>query len=456
LSDGGDTASKKSGAEAAELAGRLKIPVSVVTLQSTEFNPEPIADVARKSGGHVLAALSSSALEGLYDGLAAELHQGYQLTFTSREKKNEAKVDVEANIDGRRLTASTLVEGLPQIYKPVGTPAEPRPINRLERIALPWFAAGLAFVAVFLLVVSIGSYLTSGKNTLAEQLKYYDQLRGRREAGDGDKPRVGRLQEGLVNFVRATSIKYEFANYAQGKLEQAGLPVRPHEYMTMHFLGVAAISLTTVLAFGAGFFTFLLIALAVFGPLLAVEVLIERRKAIFNNQLPDTIDMIASSLRAGYGLQQAIVAAGRDAREPTSGELSKVSNQVQMGMTLEGALDKMADRIGDTAFRWVVLAIAIHRETGGNLAELLDNLAASLRQRESTRRQIKALTAEGRLSAIILIVLPFAEAALMFAFNPTYMGLLFTSLPGLGMIAAALTLMTMGALWLKSMTNVEY
>jgi tight adherence protein B len=460
LSDGGDTASIQSGEAAADLSGRLKIPVSVVTLESREFNPEPIAKIAGRSGGHVLSAVSSAGLEELYDGLAAELHHGYQLAFKSRTKEAQVDIEVTANVQGRRLTASVVVGGLPSTApaKAIDRPAKTKETGRFSipaRLQL-LAAAALAFIAAFMLVLGLGGYLISGKNTLTEQLKYYDQLRGRYSDAGPQKPALERLHQSLIELVRVTSLKYGFTNYAHDKLEQSGLPVKPNEYITLHLLAVAATSVGSVLVFGPGLLGILVVGFVVVGPLVAVPMLIDKRKAAFNDQLPDTLDMIAGSLRAGFGLQQAIAAAGRDAREPTSGELIRVSNQVQMGMSLEAALDKLARRIGDTAFKWVVLAITIHRETGGNLAELFDHLSESLRQREAMRRQISALTAEGRLSAVILIVLPFAEIALLYSLNPEYMRLLFMSASGLAMVAAAIVLMAAGALWLKKRTHIEY
>lgn len=455
LSDGGDTASKNSGQAAADIAASTKIPVSAITLQSEEFNPTPIEEIARVSGGQVLTAVSSEALKSLYNGLAAELHEGYQLSYKSKTSKAQAKVDVEVNAGGRLLKTSTTISSLPQVVKAVRKAAAPKNINRLNGLASPWLAAALAFLAAAAAVFALANLITSKPNILADQLKYYDQLRGRKHP-EPEKPIFEKAHESAVQIVGRVSAKYDFANYARVKLEQAGLPVRPDEYITMHLIGVVAMALAVVFLVGGGALGFVLMSGAVIGPLLALQIKIGQRAARFQDQLPDTLDMLASSMRAGYGLQQAILAATHEAREPTAGELLRVSNQVQMGMTLEEALNKMAERIGDATFRWVVIAISIHRETGGNLAEILDNLATSLRQRETMRRQIRALTAEGRLSAIILIVLPFIESLIMFSLNPSYMSLLVTSFPGVIMLACALGLMLIGTVWLKKITSIEY
>ncbi len=456
LSDGADTASQVSAGTVGELAEKLEIPVSAIALESPEFDQGPLEEVARRSGGRLITALSSKALVSLYDGLAAELHNRYQITFTSETEKSRANIEVETEVDGRKFQASTVLTGLrPVPPEPVRQRQRLDVVNRFNALAHPWFAAGLAFAAVFLGSLALSSFWRPAPNTMAEQLKYYDQLHGRVQADPGE-PLAEKIQRSFVEVVKRVSIKYKFTEYAQQKLEEAGLPLKVPEYITAHLAAVVLLGLATVLVGGNTFLVLCVVIVAVAGPLIALEIAIGRRKNSFNDQLPDTLDMLASSLRAGYGLQQAVVSAGREAREPTAGELKRVANQVQLGMPLEDALNRMNKRIGNDSFKWVVLAIAIHRETGGNLAEIFDNLAASLRQRERMRRQIKGLTAEGRLSALILIVLPFLEGFIMFYLNPSYMSSLVTTVTGLVMLSMAVILMTGGGLWLRQIVNIDY
>ena len=456
LSDGADTASRYSADLAGELASKLKIPVSAIALQSPDFNPDPIENIAKRSGGRLLTAPSSAGLLGLYDGLASELHNRYQLAYTSTARGPKARIEVIANVAGHALRAATVIS-TPSLAQPArGSASQPVRISkRLSGFAIPWVAAGFGFLAVFLLTLALSNLILPSRNTLSNQLKYYDQLKGRKQT-DKKQPLLEQTHQSLVEIIKRLSIRYDFTAYAQSKLAAAGLPVNPYEYMMIHLLGVIAISTLAVLFSGSMPTAIFVVAVGVVTPLLVVEAMVLRRQSTFNDQLPDTLDMLAASMRAGYGLQQAVVAAGRETREPTASELKRVSSQVQMGMLLEDALSRMAERVGSAPFRWVVLAIAIHREAGGNLAEILDNLANSLRQRETMRRQIKALTAEGNLSAIILIALPFLEAFVLVWLNPGYMSLLVTTLPGVLMLMVALGLMGVGALWLRRIAQIEY
>jgi tight adherence protein B len=135
-------------------------------------------------------------------------------------------------------------------------------------------------------------------------------------------------------------------------------------------------------------------------------------------QLPDTLQLLAGTLKAGYGVLQAIDTVVKEVEDPTSTEFQRALTEARLGLPLEDSLGDMAERIDSDDFRWVVVAMNIQRQVGGNLAELLETVAATLRGREQVRRQISALSAEGRLSAIILIALPFVILGFLLMTNP--------------------------------------
>jgi tight adherence protein B len=129
--------------------------------------------------------------------------------------------------------------------------------------------------------------------------------------------------------------------------------------------------------------------------------------------------------------------------------------EIRLGRPAEDALESLAERVGSADFKWAVLAVNIQREVGGNLAEILDTVADTLRERAMLRRQIKVLTAEGRLSAWVLGLLPFAIALYMYAVNPQYIGVLFESVYGIIMVIVALVLLALGILWMKKIVNID-
>ncbi len=165
--------------------------------------------------------------------------------------------------------------------------------------------------------------------------------------------------------------------------------------------------------------------------------------------------MIAGSIRAGYSFLQAISVAVEETLPPMSDEFRRVLAEARLGFPLEEALEKMADRVGEQNFYWTVMAINIQREVGGNLAEVLEILADTIRDRDRVKRQIKTLTAEGRLSAIILVLLPIFMIFMLSVLNPTYISELFTTSIGLLMILIGSILMLLGGLWLKKIVTIE-
>jgi tight adherence protein B len=165
---------------------------------------------------------------------------------------------------------------------------------------------------------------------------------------------------------------------------------------------------------------------------------------------------MASSLRAGHSLLRAVDAVSTEAAAPTSEEFARIVNETRVGRDLADALDEVAERMGSDDFRWVAQAIAIHREVGGNLAEVLDTVGHTIRERNAIRRQVKALAAEGKLSAIVLMALPFGIVAFLAVSNPRYLSGFTEGLAGYVMIAVAAVLLLVGALWLKKTVSIRF
>jgi tight adherence protein B len=178
-----------------------------------------------------------------------------------------------------------------------------------------------------------------------------------------------------------------------------------------------------------------------------MRIRIDRRKRAFMEQLPGTLQLLAGSLRAGYGLMQAIDTVVKEADDPTATEFARVLTEARLGMPVEEALEGMAQRLESDDFHWVVMAIGIQREVGGNLAELLTTVAATMRGRATLRRQIRVLSAEGRISAWVAFVLQLM--------NPGYLAELFQRTVGLIMVAVGIALLLAGAMWLRKIVDIE-
>lgn len=201
------------------------------------------------------------------------------------------------------------------------------------------------------------------------------------------------------------------------------------------------------------------LALALACPVLArvaVAVLATRRRAAFAGQLDETLQMVAGSLRAGYSLPQALTTVAAESENPTSAELTRATNEARVGRSIIEALEDVAGRMQNQDFYWVTQAISINREVGGNLADVLDNVGHTIRQRSQMKRQVASLAADGKLSAIILMLLPFVVGGVLALVNPGYIGRLFTEPMGWGMLVFGTLLLTSGGFWLSRIIHIKF
>ncbi len=248
-------------------------------------------------------------------------------------------------------------------------------------------------------------------------------LRPYSESSHGDEgERQGQAQTALIQ--RAVELTEQFAERqgfltkVEGALERANLPLRAAEAIFFYAASVAV--LTALVLVTARNLVVTLIAFTVLAllPPAVLNQLAARRQKQFRAQLPDMLQLLAGTLRAGYSMMQGVEAVSQECAEPMGRELRRVVTEARLGRPLEDALDGVAKRMGSRDFAWAVMAIRIQREVGGNLSELLMTVADTMTQRERLRRDIRALTAEGRMSAIVLGVLTPGLALVMLSINP--------------------------------------
>jgi tight adherence protein B len=190
-------------------------------------------------------------------------------------------------------------------------------------------------------------------------------------------------------------------------------------------------------------------------PLALVRRARRRRLARIEMQLPDAADFIARALRAGHSFTNVLQIVGNELPEPLSGEFRVAREEINYGVPLGEALHNMAARIPLTDLRYLVIAILVQRETGGNLAEILDNISHIIRGRLKLAAQVRVLSAEGRMSAWILGLLPFAVLGVMLAVNPDYIRMLWTDPAGLRLLQYALAMMIVGVVWLRKVIRIR-
>lgn len=195
--------------------------------------------------------------------------------------------------------------------------------------------------------------------------------------------------------------------------------------------------------------------LCAFVPLALVRRARTRRLARIEGQLPDAADFIARALRAGHSFTNVLQIVGNELPEPLSTEFRIAREEINYGVPLGEALHNMAGRIPLTDLRYLVIAILIQRETGGNLAEILGNISNIIRGRLRLAAQVRVLSAEGRMSAWILGLLPFAVTGMMMMINPTYIQLLWTDPSGQRLVWYALGMIAIGVIWLRKVIRIR-
>ncbi len=318
-----------------------------------------------------------------------------------------------------------------------------------------YIVLAMAFVGITLGVYAAGSLFAGGDASLNELIERYSSDVEGTELSDSEQAVV---QTALVQ--RATGAAEAFAANrgflvkVETMLEKANLPLRPGEAMTIYAIAVLAGAIIGFVLAGP-------LLAVVFGVLFAVigigvlRYLAARRMKRFVAQLPDALQLLAGTLKAGYSLPQGLEAVSHEIPDPMGYELRRVMTEARLGRELEDALTSAADRLESPDFAWAVMAIAIQREVGGNLAELLTTVAQTMIARERMRREVAALTAEGRMSAFIIGGLPPGLGFMMWVIRPEYINPLFTTTLGNVFIGAALVSMTVGAFWMKKVITIN-
>lgn len=243
-------------------------------------------------------------------------------------------------------------------------------------------------------------------------------------------------------------------------LESAGITATPSAVLVL--VGCAAVVLAASAVLIAGLsgwgvvLAILSASLAPLGAKLLLLILAKRRREKFADQLDDTLTLLAGGLKAGHSLLRVLDSVSQETESPTSDEFARVVNETRLGRDLSGALADTAGRMRSRDFEWVAQAIAINREAGGNLSEVFEQIAATIRERNQIRRQVKALSAEGKLSALVLILLPVAVFGFLLTTQPTYFSGFFSSLLGVIALGVAAVLLILGSLWMMVAVRVKF
>ena len=239
------------------------------------------------------------------------------------------------------------------------------------------------------------------------------------------------------------------------RMRRAGVPLLGGEFLVALLAGGLLAGIGTWMLTLDSFFSILAGSLVAFALWATVSYRIRRRRTAFTEQLGDCLSTVANALRAGYSFQQAMEVVAQEMEPPISQEFAEVNREVAMSVPLETALEAMNQRVGSADFDLVVTSVLIQREVGGNLAQILDTIGDTIQERIRMKREILALTAQGRLSAWILILLPFALGTFMYFFNREQIMLLFTEPIGQVAVAVTFVLEIIGYIVIQRIVNID-
>jgi tight adherence protein B len=464
MSDGENTVETATQDEALAAVTGSDARTFAIALESPNFNPESVQAIATAGGGLFLSTPNPEELSSLYGAISREISNTLVSRFVSPvSAPGDAEFavtypgglasSVVFSVSGYATTTSSAPTTTPTTLPPSTFKVEdslPLPSGSLALIG----AVGLGLTLFLFLIILFGRDEDEGGGRFAKRLQAYGR-RGRSVAEEKTPflqriPILNRFSQAAEEEVR----KRGMLSGVNAALEQANIPMTPGEAILAMF-GLSAVG-GVFLAIFSGPVT----GAIVFGILLVFFIFMiryagGREKRKFEKQLPDTLTLLSTSLRAGYSLLQAIEAVAAEAPEPTSREFSRGVTEARLGRTVSDALQGIAERTQSQDFEWATMAIEIQREVGGNLAEVLQTVADTMLSRNRLKGEIRALTAEGRISAFVLGSLPFALALFLWFSNRDYLLPLLESPTGRIAIFAGVILMAGGIFWLKKIVDIE-
>ena len=451
VDDGRDDASSLNNFGAAGTVIDNRVQVFAIGLQGGTFDQTALSGLAVSRGGVFDATDDPHNIDALYQRAETALRNQYQISYTT-----SAKGTISLQVSAAGLAATT------SINTGVSTGAAGPTATVVKGPGFapsPYLIGLLVLLAVGLAIYAVARLVVREESDLSVALSPYGEEGQGAGVGDGRPGReIALAQTSIMQRVVAVTQRIGeergFLPRLERALERADLPLQAAEALSFYIIGAL---LVTVVAFVAGgtLTGLIVLALAVIFPPAALSYLAGRRQKIFTSQLPDMLQLLSGTLRAGFSLLQGVEAVSQETADPMGRELRRVLTEARLGRPLEEAMTDCADRMGSLDFAWAVMAIKIQREVGGNLAELLATVADTMIARERLRREVQALTAEGRISAIVLFLLPIGLGAVLYLLNPKYIRVLFHNHTGQIMMGVALGLAGVGFWWMQKMIKIE-
>jgi tight adherence protein B len=468
LSDGEDEAST-TGLPAAVRAVRKAndVRLDAVGLELDDRGVQALEQLTNAGEGTLLRTSSTEVLAQYFATVGESLGSFVTVSVQVPPElaDGQVSVTVEALAGGQVISAT-------QLFSVGAPPARPRPTQKvdtrprplaldpglLSRSIVPYVALALVFVGVSVVLgFAMNAFQPIGqRGRIGRSLSIYTL--GARPIPVAKEATIfgqGAVLQGAVDLAGRFVAQGGFEGGLRRRLDAAGLPFKPPEWVLVQVGATLAVPLLLGALTRNLVLALLGLLIGAAGPVVFLMLAESRRRQRFVDQLPDTLQLISGSLSTGYSLPQAVDSVVQEGTEPVAGEFNRAMVDHRLGRPIDDSLGAIAVRMRSEEWHWVVMAIRIQRDVGGNLAELLSTVADTLRDRARMHRQVKALSAEGRLSSYILMGLPIAFAIYLLITQPRYIGVLLTDPIGLLGLGLSVGLLIIGAFWLRRIVKVE-
>jgi tight adherence protein B len=414
--------------------------------------------LADQSGGSYQESNKASDLPQLVANLKPRLGGQYVFTYKSSAQPGVVDLTLEAGgtaIRGSFVAGAVSTGAKALAYQQPASDSGFTPLqNSLGKLLAVVLALGAAALAAYALISTVVR-----DDGLSSALEPYAEYRVRSEADDDDVVDTGMAQTPLMQ--RAVALTEQLAerqgllSKVEDALERANVPLRAAEAIFFYLVASVILALLVIAIARNAVAGLIALPVAVLLAPTVLRMIATRRKKKFESQLPDMLQLMSGTLRAGYSMMQGVEAVSQEVEEPMGRELRRVVTEARLGRPLEEALEAVAVRMDSNDFAWATMAIRIQREVGGNLAELLMTVSETMTQRERLRRDVQTLTAEGRISAYVLGILPIGLGAVMYSLNPDYMSKLTDSGLGWALLGGAAAGMIGGFFWMSRIIKID-
>ncbi len=445
LTDGADVGSKTTVKRAVARARARNVRIFTIGLRSKSYDPHLLRALATETGGAYAEATSPAQLAPIYASLSGRLAREYVLQYRSLAAP-KSHVDVQVSVS--KFGSSTSSYTAP-------TPAGLAPYHEsvLTRFLLSvWSLFLLALFVAVVIVYIVQGWLKRSASHVVERVSSY-AIGGARPATTAESDADRKRREWRARTGRAA------ASSAQGAYARLGQTL---EIADIQMSAAAVIGLTILATL------VIVVAIAVVSPVVAVLGLLTplvsrgliRRKlngvrADFAEQLPSNLQVLASALRSGYSFSAALATVVEQAQDPSRRELRRVVADDQIGVPMDEALRRVAERMKSRDLEQVALVAELHRTTGGNVAEVLDVVVGTIRDRQDVRRLVRTLTAQGRMARWILTALPIVTGFAFYAYQPDIVGPFYGKAIGQVALVIAAIMVTFGSIAIQKLVDIE-